>query len=202
MPTRPPIPLWLKILYTAWMLVWIPLYWQHNGPGNFLWFCDLANFIVGAALWAESSLLFSSQAVGVLLVQIVWVVDLFGRLLVGVHPIGGTEYMFDAAEPLGLRLLSLFHLTMPPLLLWALARLGYDRRAFKLQTALAWVALPLSFWLTPPADNINWVWGPFGNVQSLLPAPLYLAACLLLYPALLFFPTHLILSRWRAAAVS
>ena len=87
----PRIPLWVKLAYTAWMAVWIPVYWTHAGPTNFLWLCDVANFLIGLALWAESPLLMSSQAVGVLFVQILWCGDYFGRLILGFHPIGGTE---------------------------------------------------------------------------------------------------------------
>ena len=30
------IPLWLKIVYTAFMAVLIPVYWYYYGPTNFL----------------------------------------------------------------------------------------------------------------------------------------------------------------------
>ena len=65
------VPLWLKLAWTAWMVVWVPVYWWQHGPANFLWLCDVANFAITAALWLESPLLFSSQAVGVLVIQIV-----------------------------------------------------------------------------------------------------------------------------------
>lgn len=190
------IPLSLKLIYTAWMAVWIPVYWLHAGPENFLWLCDVANLLVGVALWLESPLLMSAQAVGVLFVQIVWCGDYFGRLILGFHPIGGTEYMFDEAKPLYLRLFSLFHAVMPPLLLWAVKRLGYDRRGWKLQTAITWVLLPATWLLIGPDRNINWVWKPFDKPQELLSPPLYLLALCFLYPLLLYLPTHLILRRW------
>ena len=64
------VPLWLKVAFTAFVIVWVPVYWPELGPENFLWFCDLANFLILFALWTESPLLFSSQAVSTLLVQI------------------------------------------------------------------------------------------------------------------------------------
>lgn len=190
------IPLSAKLIYTAWMAVWIPVYWIHSGPENFLWLCDVANILVGAALWMESPLLMSAQAAGVLLVQILWCGDYFGRLILGFHPIGGTEYMFDEAKPLYLRLFSLFHVAMPPLLLWAVKRLGYDRRGWLLQTAITFVLLPATWLIVSPDRNINWVWKPFGKPQDLLPPPVYLLALCFLYPLLLYIPTHLVLSRW------
>lgn len=190
------IPPSVKLIYTAWMAAWIPVYWVHSGPQNFLWLCDVANFLVGLALWLESPLLMSAQAVGVLLVQIFWCGDYFGRLILGQHPIGGTEYMFDETKPLYLRLFSLFHVAMPPLLLWAVKRLGYDRRGWFLQTAITWVLLPATWLLVGPDKNVNWVWKPFGKPQDLLSPAVYLLVLSILYPLLLYFPTHLVLSRW------
>ena len=190
------IPLAAKLLYTAWMAAWVPVYWVQAGPGNFLWLCDVANFVLLAAFWLESPLLVSSQAVGVLLVQTLWGVDFLGRLALGRHPIGGTEYMFDPSNPLLGRAFSLFHLAVPPLLLWAVWRLGYDRRGWRLETALVWLILPATWWLTDPEKNVNWVWRPFGREQDLLPEPAYLALLMLASPVLLFLPTHGLLLLW------
>lgn len=189
------IPWPAKLAYAAWMAVWIPVYWHHDGPQNFLWLCDVANFEVALALWLESSVLISAAAVGVLVIQLVWNVDFLGRLLLGFHPIGGTEYMFDATQPLYVRLFSLFHMAMPPVLLWAARRLGYDRRGLLAQTALTWIVLPATFLLAAPELNINWVWKPFDQPQSLLPPVGYLAFLLLAIPGLLYGPTHLLLRR-------
>ena len=97
------LPFAVKLAWTAWMAFWVPVYWHENGPANFLWVCDVANFVLLAALWRESALLFSSQAVGVLLIQALWAIDYFGALFSGAHPLGGTEYMFDGASPPWLR---------------------------------------------------------------------------------------------------
>ena len=195
------VPAWLKLAYAAWMVVWIPVYWVHNGPANFLWFCDLANFILGLGLWFESSLLVSSQAVGVLVVQILWICDVLGRLLLGRHLIGGTEYMFDPAEPFGVRLLSLFHVVMPGLLLWGIARLGFDRRGLRLQTAINWVVLPICFFFTDPVRNLNWLHEPFGLEQTLMPPLVFLFVSMVAGPLVLYVPSHfglLALARRRA----
>jgi hypothetical protein len=188
------IPLWVKIAYTAWIVVWAPAYWVYNGPANFLWLCDVANFVIALAVWLESPLLFSSQAVGVLVIQVTWTVDFFGRLLLGFHPLGGTEYMWNIQKPLLVRGLSLFHLIVPILLLWAIWRLGYDCRGWFLQTAITWLVLPLSF-LADPDRNLNWLWAPFGIPQTLIPPPLYLLICMIAYPLILYLPTHSLL-KW------
>lgn len=190
----PNTPLWLKVVLTLWLVVWAPLYWRAYGPANYLWFCDLANFLIPAALWWESRLLFSSQAISVLVVQFIWIADVSTRLFFGFHPIGGTEYMFDPAKPLALRLVSLFHIAVLILLLWGLRRQGYDRRGLGLQIAIMLVVLPIS-WLMGPERNINWTWGAFSGVQELIPPLLYLALLPLGYLAILYLPSHWAFSR-------
>src|SRR5581483_5535691 len=135
---RPRIPLWLKIAWTLLVVVWTPIYLHQYGPRNFLWFCDLGNFLIMAGLWKESALVLSWQACSVLLVQILFTIDVAVRALSGVHPIGGTGYMFNddgSNLSVGLRLLSLFHVVTPPVLLWSLSRVGYDRRGLACQAA-------------------------------------------------------------------
>ncbi len=190
------IPLAVKLGYLLWMAIWVPVYWVFNGPENFLWLCDLANIILLFALCLESPLLMSSQAAGVLLIQFVWVVDFLSAWLLGSHLTGGTEYMFDSGQPRWLRAMSLFHIVIPPLLLWGVYRLGYDHRGWKLQTMIAWLLLPASYLLTEPALNINWVWQPFGLTQSLMPPWTFVLFMMLAYPVIVVFPTHLILSHW------
>jgi hypothetical protein len=167
------VPLGAKLAYSLWMALWIPVYWRENGPSNFLWICDFANFAILWALWRESALVASSQLVGVLFIQIVWAIDFFGRMLAGEHPVGGTEYMFDGATPLWVRAFSLFHLWSVPLLVWLVRRTGYDARGWKLQSAVALVLLPLGQQVGTKEQNLNWMWAPFGVEQTLLPPLLF-----------------------------
>jgi hypothetical protein len=194
--TRDHLPLWLKIAYTLFLVVWIPAYWETYGWQNFLWICDLANFVIAAALWLESPLLVASQAVSVLVIQALWVIDVLTRLAAGFHPIGGTEYMFDPAKPLAVRLLSLFHAFIPILLLWLIWRLGYDRRGWWLQSAITWLLLPVTYLVTDPTKNINWIWKPFGIEQSLIPPGAFLLVEMVALPLLLYLPTHSVLLAW------
>jgi hypothetical protein len=182
-------------VWTVWVAVWAPLYWKQYGAQNFLYFCDLGNVFILAALWLESPLIFSWQATGLLLFQALFVVDLAGALLTGRHLIGGTEYMFDPKISLTLRLLSLFHVVTPPLLIWAIARLGYDPRGWKLQTLTAWVVIPVNY-LWRPQFDVNWARGPFFREQHVVPGWLYLMIYLVVVPALVYFPTHLLLAGW------
>src|SRR5579885_535734 len=110
------IPLWLKVLWTAWIVVWAPVYWRQYGAQNFLYFCDVGNVLITAGLWAESSLILSWQAVGLLIFQSLFAIDLLGAVVFHHHAFGGTEYMFDPKIPLLVRMLGLYHIAVPPLL--------------------------------------------------------------------------------------
>ncbi len=189
------LPLWLKIAWTVWVLAWAPLYWEHYGAQNFLWFCDLGNFFIAIGLWLESPLIFSWQATGLLLFQTLYTVDLIGAVLTGVHLIGGTEYMFDRAVPLLVRVLSLFHVVTPPLLLWAIWRLGYDKRGWRYQTLTAWIVVPINYFWRPQYD-VNWARGPFFREQHVVPGLIYLSAYLIVVPLVVYWPSHLAVQWW------
>jgi hypothetical protein len=188
------MPLWLKISYTLFICILVPVYWKQYGPGNFLWFSDIALFVTAGALWLESSLLASTMAVSVVVLESIWIIDFLIGLIAGTSVIGLSAYMFDSKIPLSIRALSLFHVVLPILLLWLLYRLGYDRRALLAQTLLAWIILPLSYFLTNRTDNVNWIYG-FGGTQKWMPAPLYLVFLMIAFPLVLYFPTHLFLKR-------
>jgi hypothetical protein len=187
------VPLLVKILYTVGVSVVVPVYWQAYGPSNFLWFSDLALLLTVAALWLESPLLASMQAVAVVLLELLWIVDFVGRLVTGVQLIGIAEYMFQADKPRLLRGLSLFHLVLPFLLLWLVARVGYDQRAWMVQTLVTWVVLPVCYCCTDPADNINWTFGPGHQPQTWMAPGLYLVLLMVGLPLCVYVPTHLAL---------
>ncbi len=103
--------------------------------------------------------------------------------------------MFDAHLPLFLRLLSLFHVVTPPLLLWAIWRLGYDKRGWKLQALTTWIVVPINY-LWRPEQDVNWARGLYFREQHVMPGLSYLLLYLLAVPILVYWPTHLILRHW------
>jgi hypothetical protein len=120
----------------------------------------------------------------------------------GRHLIGGTEYMFDPHVPLFIRLLSLFHVVVPLLLLWTIWRLGYDGRGWKYQTITTWIVVPINYFWRPQFD-VNWALGLFFREQHVVPGSVYLAFYLVVVPLLVYWPTHLILQWWvRRLAVA
>ena len=106
-----PIPVPVKLAYTAFMAVLIPVYWYFYGPTNFLYFCDLALILTLIGVWIDSPLLVSMCAVGIIFPQLLWCLDFAGNFL-GAPITGMTNYMFSSS-PLFLRGLSLFHGWLP-----------------------------------------------------------------------------------------
>lgn len=188
------IPPWVRWASILWLIVWFPVYLQAWGAMNFLHLCDIAVILSCAGLFLENSLLLSSQAVSCLVLDLIWSLDVAWRLFLGKHLVGGTEYLFDAHIALGVRLLSLFHVALPVILLWALFRTGYDRRGFALQSAIALGALVASRW-TSAAGNINYAFrDPFFH-RAWGPAPVHVAITFVALAAVVYLPTHLALEK-------
>jgi hypothetical protein len=194
------ISLTLKLVYTAFVTVLVPVYWVDRGPANFLWASDIALLVTVAALWRESRFLSSMMAVGVLLPELGWNLDFFLRLASGTDLAGlnATGYMFNPDYPRVLKLLSLFHVFLPVLLLWLVARLGYDRRALPAQTLMTWVLLPVCYAFTVPERNLNWVFGLGNPPEALLPGVWHVLVLMVAFPLCLFYPAHLMLQRFTA----
>ena len=179
----------------AWIAVWLPLYLWKYGWHVFLNLCDIAVILTCVGLWTGNPLLFSTQAVSSLVVDLAWNVDLAARALTGEHLIGGTEYLWDAKWPLWLRALSFFHVLLPPTLVWALRRTGYDRRALPLQAALALAVLIASRLSLGPDENQNFAWrDPFVG-RSWGPAPVHVGLTWAVLVAAVYWPTHALLAR-------
>jgi hypothetical protein len=191
-----PVLRWVGL---AWIAVYAPSYARAYGFANFLFLCNVSVLLTALGLWRGSALLLSSQAVGDLVVSLVWTVDFLSRFLTGTHFIGGTEYMWEPRWPLPTRLLSLYHMALPVILVTSLRRTGYDRRGLWLQSAIAVAGVLLGRLLGPEANINNAFVDPIFK-RSWQPAALHLAIVtgalvLVAYPL-----THLALQRLMPAA--
>lgn len=193
------IPSWVKMPFALFVGALVPTYWRDYGPANFLWFCDMGLLMTLLGLWLDSPLLISTEAVALAGPQTFWIAD----FLTGGHIIGVSAYMFNPAIPLFTRLLSTFHLWLPILLIVLVYRMGYDRRAFWLQSFIAIGVLLASYLLTDPrhrpdaypaaAVNVNRVWGIHQtDVQTWMPSLAFLGLHVLFWPLFFYLPTHLI----------
>ena len=202
------ILLLVKLAYTAFMAVLIPVYLHRYGPTNFLYFCDLALLFTLAGLWLENPLLISMCAVGLLLPQALWVGDFIANLF-GRRTTGLTDYMFDNERSLFLRGLSLFHGWLPFLLVYLVWRMGYDSRGFLAWTAVSCIVLPICYLWMPKAQpdpglmpvNINLVWGfDDRKPQTWMSPNAWFALLFFGLPVAVYWPTHFLLQRFAPAA--
>lgn len=185
----------LRWLGLGWLVVYLPSYALAYGWANFLFLCNLGVMITAVALWAGSVRWLSAQALAALPIGLVWAVDFGGGLLLGEPPLALTSYMWDPQYPLFTRALSLYHVAWPLLLGLILRRHGYDRRGWALQSGVALVVLPLSRWLTPPAENVNFAYSAPWFDRPLGPAPLHLALVGAATVLGLYGATHWLLDR-------
>lgn len=197
------IPLWFKLTYTAFVVVLVPFYAVGHGFANFLWFSNIALLSTVFTIWFRLPLLASMQLISVGLLELIWTGDfLLGVIRGGESLIGLAGYMFDEQVDLHLRLLSLYHLFIPWILLWLVWRLGYDDRAWWAQTLLALTILLICYFLTIPDDNINWAFGLGETPQDVLPSWVYLMLVIAAYPIVVYLPSHLLARRFMPRRAS
>lgn len=161
------IPRGARWAYLVFVLMLVPVYAAVHGWFNFLWFSNVALLGGLVAAWLESRRIASMMAVAVVLLELGWVLDfLLSMVIWGWAPLGIVHYMFDPEVPLFVRLLSLYHLPLPFVLIALVWRLGYDPLAWRYMLVLGGGILLLTYALADPDNNVNWVLGPTGQVQE------------------------------------
>ena len=113
----------------------------------------------------------------------------------GRYVFGGTEYLFDGKFPLAVRLMSLFHVGLPVVLVAAVRRVGYDRRALAFQAGVT-AGLLLVARAIGADKNMNFSMRAPLCARALGPPPVHLTTMLLAVVVVLYLPPHLILKRW------
>ncbi len=178
----------IKLLYTFYLFLLIPGFWNFYGWVHFLW---LSHFVLLLAYFAtlfESKFLASMAAVGYIAYAIGWTLDYLYTLISPTPAF--TQYMLNEQIPLVLRILSLFHILLIPFLLWIVFRLGYDRRAWPFQIGASSLLLWLT-WIVQPNENINLVYGYLAIGWKAVPFLILLS----LINAMIIFATHKVLHR-------
>ncbi len=147
------------------------------GWSTFLWLSNLTLMVAFVATWGQWRFLASLAAVGGLMAELAWSIDFVVTAvlrLMGSEASGFTEYVFRPELAVWLRVLGGFHLLLPPLLIWMIYRLGYDRRALRLAVPLGWLLLAVSWLFTAPERNINLVYSYLRLEWLDMNAPIYL----------------------------
>ena len=188
------IPLTVRLGFSLWMIFWVSVVLTNHGPQNFFWLCNLAQFIILYVVWSGNRLLLSSQAGMVCLVGVVWTLDFIVALALGGNSLTGfTAYMFSDELALIARAVSLYHVFLPPLVLWLVWHIGYDSRGVWLQSGIGALAVIGGWLFTDPERNINWVHIVFGAEQAWMPEMAWVALLVVAYPLLIFLPGHFLI---------
>jgi hypothetical protein len=183
----------LRVGALAWLAIYLPSYAAAYGFRNFLFLCNLGVILTAIAILRGDRLLLGSQAVAAPVIGLAWGLDAGWRVVTGAHLFGGTEYMWDPQYPLFTRLLSLYHLVWPILVVALVRRLGYDRRSWTLQALIAGGVLVICRLWTPPTENINFAFVDPIFHRAFEPAILHLAIVLTALAGVAYGLTHAVL---------
>ena len=199
------LPATLKLFLVAFSLTLAVYNTVHQGVGSLFFFCNVALFVGTLGICLERALLVSMAAVGVVLIQLLWTVDLL-LATADLSPLGMTDFMLsDNLSPLK-KGLAMFHAWLPFVLLFAVSRLGYDARAFACWTVLTCALLAVSYLFlprppSPPHDptlsvNVNFVFGlRMSGPQQRMPELAWLIGEMLFLTIAVFLPSHLAFTR-------
>jgi hypothetical protein len=194
------VPLWFKVISTLLCGATLLFNALNYTLVDLLWFCDVAMILVIIGLWRENSLVLSLATLASIGPQFAWQIDYFYQLISDKPLFGFTDYMFTASNPTVNYIISLFHVWMPPILIYSLYLVRYNQRALKTQSGLSLLIILLSYSLTSdmfgPAGNLNQVYGPSATAPQTWMHPwLWLFVIWLYTIVVIYVPTHFITAR-------
>ncbi|MFC1661602.1 hypothetical protein ACFL3S_09150 [Gemmatimonadota bacterium] len=198
----------LEALGVLALAVWgtLATLWLLRGrPGHLLWLSDVAMLASALGLLLRSRIILTAQFVGILAFHLIWQVDLASYVLWGRMPLGVTSYVVSGLTPLEEALSIFQHGFVILATAWAILRLGASRKGWLFQTFLAGAVVALTYLLTAPAHNVNWVFGlgihdlPW---QTAGPPAFHTALLFLGPPLLLFLPTNALANVLGASALA
>lgn len=173
MTSAPPVTLTThgpRLLALLWLALFLPVYLTTYGAWHLLFLCNTGILLTAIGILVDSRLLVSSQLLAAPALSGGWLLDVIWHLTTGRPLHGGSAYMWDDTLPLAARVLSLYHLFWPMIVVAWVARRGYDRRAFPLQCAIAAAVFAVALWVAPAAENLNYVFhDPHRDVSHLVP---------------------------------
>ena len=176
-------------LYTALAVAWLRRY----NAGYLLWFCDVALLLTGLGLLFRNAMLVTAELTAVLVFHLAWNVDFWLYLLFGYSLTGATQYMFYPELSLTEKALSFFsHVFVVPAALYGAYVLGAPRRAWLLQWVQTLLVFLMTYLLTRPEENINWMFGTVlpGLSPAVIPPVFYYALMVAGPPLLVYGPTN------------
>ena len=202
------IPLWIKIAYTTFMAVLVPIYLKNYGATNFLYLCDVALFTTLLGIWLESPVILSRRSSASLL-----------HVVGGRFPFRWCSRRLDRLH-VPTALVSAISVVFP-LLASVLPRLRgvvrWLRQArLSLWTGITWLVLTVCYVYMPPTSpekdpvtvaqlrdpdlplNINYVFNLASDdePQTWMDPDSYFTLFMAALVLGIYLPTHLMCQRW------
>ncbi|HSX13836.1 MAG TPA: hypothetical protein VLE96_05395 [Chlamydiales bacterium] len=166
--------------------------WITYGPANILWISDVSLLLAYFATIFESRFLASMAALQGFIFESLWVIIfLASRIFPWNTELTG--YMSNVSIPLWIRCLSLFHMILPIYFAWLLVRFGYTRKALPIQIGICWFVILLTWAVTNPKTDINFV---FSYLKFGMDPTLYLSL-LLIGLTLVILLTHFLILKTK-----
>lgn len=196
------IAVFLFAVYSLLSIAWCRRY----NPDHLLWFCDIALLLTAVGLFFRSATLVTAQLVAILVFHVAWNLDFWLFLVFGYMPFGSTAYMFYHDLSPYEKVLSFFsHVFVVPAALYGVYVLGVSRRAWLVQTAQTILIFFLTYLLTRPEENINWMFGSdfLNTTPSSIHPALYYCLMGIVPTVIVYLPTNKLLTamadrqKWR-----
>ena len=129
-----------------------------------LWICYDSLILIGIGCLIGNSYLIASQLNILTLPILIWNIDFFYVLITGNTLWGITNYYFDTGFLNFSRFISLQHLVVIPLALYALYTLKIKRKdAWKLSLIQIVLLFSIIYFFVPPTNNVNCIFKPCIN---------------------------------------
>lgn len=134
----------------------VAVYFKFGEPQYILWLCNHQSFVYALAIWKRNPRWITAELTLGIIPQLLWGIDYLWRLLTGNFIWGITQYMFIENYATSTYYISLQHLILAPVALYALHRIGKpSMRDWKLAVVHVVLMITLTFALTGASYNIN-----------------------------------------------
>lgn len=174
-----------------------------SGRGEeILWMSHVGLFLAGLGLASCSVPMVTIALTGVLVLHGLWLLDCLCWWMLGVFPLGATNYLVEADAWDWVA--TAHHFYLAPLLVVMVRRhRRWPDETLLGATAAYLILTVISRAVTTPAANVNYAFGvltaldhPLVDLANRLPGPLYLLGLNAFVCALVFGPTALVGQRW------
>jgi hypothetical protein len=165
---------------------------RRYNAGYLLWFCDVALLLTALGLIFRSALLVTAQLTAILVFHLAWNIDFWLYLVFGYSLTGATDYMFYPELSLPEKTLSFFsHVFIVPAAIYGAYVLGSPKKAWLLQWLQTLLVFVMTYLLTRPEENINWMFGTaLHGLSPTVISPVFYYAFMVTVPLLIYKLTN------------